>query len=432
MTENKYAIEAHGLGKRYQMYASSQDRLKQLFWGRRRRYYNDFWALQDVTLRVKRGETVAIIGRNGSGKSTLLQMLCGTLAPTTGNLKLHGRIAALLELGAGFNPEFTGHENVKLVATLLGLSAPEIAKKYQAILDFADIGDFISQPVKTYSSGMFVRLAFSVAVHVDPEILLIDEALAVGDIFFQQKCVAYMRDQLAGVTKLLVTHDMHAAVNLADRIIVLDRGRVIYCGEPAEAVATYIRLTHNEAFGNKSSVEAAAPEDVTPPPPRTTVNVPWKEVPADKRGGANDVSILSFAVTDTLGNEVSIAQPGDRVLVHLLLQASTPRENIIYGYIVSDRVGNNIFGENSLSSLDASQGLPAAGKYVVSFSFLWPEVRPDKYTITLGVGEGTHPLHHVIQCWAQHVVAIDAIVPGKIVHCLFNNPMENMDIRSLT
>jgi ABC-type polysaccharide/polyol phosphate transport system ATPase subunit len=193
---NSVALTVRDLGKVYQIYDRPQDRLKQALWRWRRQFYREFWALRHVSLDVRRGETLGIIGRNGSGKSTLLQIICGTLTPSEGSAEVHGRLSALLELGAGFNPEFTGRENVYLAAAMLGLSRGQIDAIYDQIVAFADIGEFIDQPVKTYSSGMYVRLAFAVAISVEPEILIVDEALAVGDIFFQQKCMRHMRDEL--------------------------------------------------------------------------------------------------------------------------------------------------------------------------------------------------------------------------------------------
>ena len=188
----EYAIEVKGLGKCYQIYEKPSDRLKQMLVRGRKQYYKEFWALKDVSFKIKKGETVGIIGRNGSGKSTLLQMICGTLNPTGGEVKVNGRVAALLELGAGFNPEFSGVENVYMAASLYGLSKEEVDQRFDAIATFADIGDHIHQPVKTYSSGMYVRLAFAIAAHLEPDILILDEVLAVGDADFQKKCLGKM------------------------------------------------------------------------------------------------------------------------------------------------------------------------------------------------------------------------------------------------
>ncbi len=234
------AIDVAGLGKRYEIYDRPHQRLFQTILRGRRTFYREFWALSDVTLSVQRGETVGLVGRNGSGKSTLLQLVAGTLTPTTGIVRTHGRIAALLELGSGFNPEFTGRENVYLNGAILGISRREMNEAIPAIEAFADIGDFIDQPVKTYSSGMLVRLAFAVAVHVTPDILLIDEALAVGDTAFQSKCLARIRDmQQGGVAILLVSHAPNTIIEFCDRAAYLDRGRLVAVGDSRDIVERY-------------------------------------------------------------------------------------------------------------------------------------------------------------------------------------------------
>ena len=233
-------IEAREIGKCYHIYERPQDRLKQMLWRGRRRFYREFWALREVSFTVRRGETVGVIGRNGSGKSTLLKMLCGTLTPTTGTLAVRGRVAALLELGTGFNPEFTGRENVYLNAAILGLDDAEIEHYLPEILAFADIGEFIDQPVKTYSSGMAVRLAFAVAAHVRADILVIDEALAVGDVFFVQKCMRFLRKFQEQGTLFFVSHDTGAVINLCDRVLWLDRGQLHEAGPAKEVCEHYL------------------------------------------------------------------------------------------------------------------------------------------------------------------------------------------------
>lgn len=238
MSSSDIAIRVQNLSKCYPIYDAPRDRLKQFvvprlqgLVGRKtaKQYFREFWALRDVSFEVKKGETVGIIGRNGSGKSTLLQIICGTLNPTKGGVETRGRIAALLELGAGFNPEFTGRENVYLNAAVLGLSNEEIDTRFDEIAAFADIGDFIERPVKTYSSGMMVRLAFAVAIHVDPEILIVDEALSVGDAYFQAKCAHRIRSIISkGVTVLFVSHDTASVKSLCSRAILLDSGRSLF------------------------------------------------------------------------------------------------------------------------------------------------------------------------------------------------------------
>src|SRR6185312_11631346 len=252
MSFDDFSIRVDGLGKRYEIYAQPADRLKQMILPRFGRaigkdglaYFNEFWALSGVSFDVRRGETMGIIGRNGSGKSTLLQMVCGTLHPTEGMVDVHGRIAALLELGAGFNPEFTGKENVYLSGLLYGIPEGELRKRYQSIVEFADIGDFINQPVKTYSSGMYVRLAFAIAAHVDADTLVIDEALSVGDVRFTQKCMRYLREFQKRGTLLFVSHDTGAVTSLCSRAVWLDSGRMVMDGSAREVVERYLAEQH--------------------------------------------------------------------------------------------------------------------------------------------------------------------------------------------
>ena len=253
---SEIAIKVENLSKCYHIYDQPRDRLKQFVLPRLQRavgmqpkqYFREFWALKDVSFEVKKGETVGIIGRNGSGKSTLLQMICGTLNPTSGNIQTQGRIAALLELGSGFNPEFTGRENVYLNGAVLGLSKDEIDARFKDIAAFAEIGDFIEQPVKTYSSGMMVRLAFAVAINVDPQILVVDEALSVGDELFQRKCFSRIETiRRAGATILFVSHSGGTVVELCDRAILLDTGELLAAGLPKQIVARYQKLLYAPA-----------------------------------------------------------------------------------------------------------------------------------------------------------------------------------------
>jgi lipopolysaccharide transport system ATP-binding protein len=253
MSSDDFAIRVQGLSKHYQIYDAPKDRLKQMLAPRLQRmigkqpkqYFREFKALKNVSFEVKKGEMVGIIGRNGSGKSTLLQMICGTLSPTSGSVQTNGRIAALLELGSGFNSEFTGRENVYMNAAVLGLSREETDTKFDDIVTFADIGDFIAQPVKTYSSGMMVRLAFAVAINVDPEIMIIDEALSVGDELFQRKCFSRIEAIRArGATILFVSHSGVQIVELCDRAILIDTGEKLATGLPNEIVGSYQKLLY--------------------------------------------------------------------------------------------------------------------------------------------------------------------------------------------
>ncbi len=247
------AVKIENVSKCYQIYDLPGDRLKQFFLPRLqhqfgispRRYYQEFWALKDVSFEIRKGEAVGIVGRNGSGKSTLLQLICGTLNPTVGNIQASGRISALLELGSGFNPEFTGRENVYMNGAIVGASHDEVDARFDDIADFADIGPFMDQPVKTYSSGMVVRLAFSVAINLNPEILVVDEALAVGDELFQRKCFAKIENmRAAGTTILFVSHSAAQTTELCDRAILLDSGCLIMSGVPSRVVPAYQKLLY--------------------------------------------------------------------------------------------------------------------------------------------------------------------------------------------
>lgn len=246
-SSDNLALAVNNVSKHYEIYATPQDRLKQTIL-RRKRFFKEFWALRNLSVDIKRGESVGIIGRNGSGKSTLLQIITGTLAPTEGEVRVFGRVAALLELGSGFNPEFTGRENVYLNASILGLSRAEIDAKYEDIVAFADIGQFIDQPVKTYSSGMMVRLAFAVQVQMEPDILIIDEALAVGDELFQRKCYSALADfHQSGGTLVFVSHAGGIVKELCDRAVLLDAGEMLMCADSRTTVDEY----HRYIFANE-------------------------------------------------------------------------------------------------------------------------------------------------------------------------------------
>jgi lipopolysaccharide transport system ATP-binding protein len=255
-SDHDVAIQVNSLGKCYQIYDAPRDRLRQfvaphlqrLFGQSPKQYFREFWALKDVSFEIKKGETVGIIGRNGSGKSTLLQLICGTLTPTSGTIETSGRIAALLELGSGFNTEFTGRENVYMSAALLGLSRNEIDRRFDDVVAFADIGQFIEQPVKTYSSGMLVRLAFAVAINVDPEILVVDETLSVGDELFQRKCFSRIEAiKSSGATILFVSHSGGTIVELCDRAVLMDAGEKLAVGTPKQIVGRYQKLLYAPA-----------------------------------------------------------------------------------------------------------------------------------------------------------------------------------------
>lgn len=428
---NHKAITINKVSKEYFLYKKPYYRVVESFHPLKKSYHTSFRALNEISFEVGKGESVGIIGRNGSGKSTLLQIICGNLQTTGGDVQVKGRISALLELGSGFNPEFTGRENVYLNMAILGFSKEESEARFDQIVDFADIGDFIDRPVKTYSSGMVIRLAFSAAISVDPEILVIDEALAVGDIFFQQKCVAHMKRVMSSCTILLVSHDMHSISNMCNRVVVLDQGNIVYEGEPAEAVATYTKLIHSNIVKKAERiVSKTIPEDVQDKVVQIAPDFGnWQPVKEEEIGGAGEIRIVRFSVTKD-GESISTIEKGEKISVRLLVQSAAPKSNVIMGYTVKDRVGNAIFGENSLCLHDQVYSLNE-GFNLVSYEFSWPQIHRGSYTLTLGVGEGKHALSHVVQCWAHNIVSFDAITPNVPVHGIFNNPLDNLEISDI-
>jgi ABC-type polysaccharide/polyol phosphate transport system ATPase subunit len=270
LTSHEIAISVRNLSKKYHLYDSPSHRLKEALHPFRKKFHKDFWALQDVSFEVKKGECIGIIGKNGSGKSTLLQMLCGVLQPSSGEIIVNGKVSALLELGAGFNPEFTGKDNVYMNGALMGFTREEMDERFPAIADFADIGDFIYQPVKTYSSGMYVRLAFAAAISIEPEILVVDEALAVGDTAFQTKCLKQIQEmRKTGITIILVTHDMMQVNRICNRAILLREGAVHAEGVAEKVIEQYLTSTSGQSAKNRmgtGSVEITSFEIVSPKP----------------------------------------------------------------------------------------------------------------------------------------------------------------------
>lgn len=313
------AIRARGLSKSYLIYKKPEDRLKQMIF-RWRRYYRKFWALRGVDLEIRKGETVGILGRNGSGKTTMLELITGTLAPSGGAVETCGKVAALLGLGAGFNPEFSGRENVILNATLLGLSRREIDATFDRIVAFAEIGDFIDQPVQTYSSGMYARLAFAVAIHVEPDILIVDETLSVGDEAFQRKCFGRINDLKAqGATILFVTHDAASVLQLCDRAVLLDHGERLLTGPPRVVVAQYQRLAHaapDQAEGIRAEIRAIDAGAPPPAPAVKTLAVPAAgqtpdeaDAPADDDESFFDAGLVSKSAQEFAPRGAEIDDP---------------------------------------------------------------------------------------------------------------------------
>lgn len=418
-------IEVSGVGKSYHMYERPSHRLWQALAGKRKSFYKDFWALRDVSFSIRRGQTVGIVGRNGSGKSTLLQMIAGTLNPTEGRIKVKGRVAALLELGSGFNPEFTGRENVYLNATILGLSRAQIDQRLESILAFADIGEFIDQPVRSYSSGMSVRLAFAVIAHVDADILIIDEALAVGDAFFSQKCMRFLREFQKNGTLLFVSHDAAAVTNLCENAVWLQNGRMRLSGTSQEVVEAYMTEQHvvgrREVGDAEIVVEKKQRKLVSDAPDfrhdalleaGVSNRIAIFEFDPDNVGqefGARGARIIDVSMTDDQGQRVGVLEGGELVRLQVRVELQQALENLIVGFYVKDRLGQRLFGDNSYFACRDAPVSGNAGEQVVgTFVFRMPIMPSGSYMIDAAVASGDQH-DHTQQHWIHDALEFRAI-----------------------
>ena len=421
-------IQVNNLSKSYRIYNHPRDRLLQSLWGRDRRckhkrFYKEFWALQELSFSLARGQTLGVVGRNGSGKSTLLQLICGTLSPSSGSVHVSGRIGALLELGSGFNPEFSGLENVFLNATLLGLTKEEIDTKLDQILAFADIGEFIDQPVKTYSSGMTVRLAFAVQAHIDPDVLVVDEALAVGDEFFQKKCYSHLeRLKERGTSVLLVTHSCPQIIQHCDQALLLHKGKARMLGEPARITVTYQRLINaNDAEWDAAFTDAATTQ--LPPTP-----LPPKSPSLESSGAWFDPNLISQSseiypshggrITDAwielqTGEPVNVLPFGEGFVVVFCYSADQALNRVALACHLASHTGQRISGQTLPEEAGPHAGgqiedeLPASSNWQVRFFFrggLWPGL----YFIGGGIlsyaGQERNFVHRVVDYRALRVL----------------------------
>ncbi|BAS56439.1 MULTISPECIES: ABC transporter ATP-binding protein [Leptolyngbya] len=369
------AISLKGVSKCFKRYARPVDRLKEILLPGKSRAV-PFWAIQEIDLEIFRGETIGIVGQNGAGKSTLLQVITQTLTPTSGQLTVNGRISALLELGSGFNPEFTGRQNVFFNGRILGLSQAEIEQKFDTIVEFADIGDFIDQPVKTYSSGMFVRLAFAVAVNTDPDILIVDEALAVGDVYFQQKCFIRLRElREAGVTLLFVSHDSSAVCKLCDRAILLEHGRVILDATPRQVVDLY---------------EAKLLQKQDQAPERIAIQMPQASTDAAITSTSVQLKYVQFLDADN--HAIQSAFSDSKVQLAIGLTFLERMEDPHVGFRMRNRTGEVVFESNTFCMKHSIGAVEAGSSIEARFQFHLPLLAGD-YTITIGIAEGGFSEH---------------------------------------
>ena len=405
---NEYVISVKNVTKTYRLYNTHADRVKEAFHPLRKKYHRPFNALEDVSFDVKRGEPIGIIGRNGSGKSTILQIICGILQPTSGNVAVDGRISALLELGAGFNPEFTGRENVYINGAILGLKRDEIDARFDDIARFADIGDFIDQPVKTYSSGMYVRLAFAVAVNVSSDILVVDEALSVGDARFQQKCMAKIREFCQIGTVIFVSHDTTAVTELCSRAIWIESGRIRMDGPPKFVVEKYLQFMYEGDVGAERSVS----EDFVD----STDSLDMSEFSAVgnniRQFGDHRVTIEGVRLISQ-GSCNSVVYTGQPCEVGMALYAHENIANPIVGFTVKDRLGREILGDNTNLIRKELPSLSSGRRYVITFQMdAWPNLMEGEYALTVAIADGA--LNDHMQCHYLHDAVIFKSVPVRM------------------
>jgi len=370
-----YAIEVNDLGKCYQIYDKPSDRLKQMLISGRKKYYKEFWALQSINFKIPKGKVIGILGKNGAGKSTLLQIICGTLSPTQGTVNVNGRIAALLELGSGFNPEFTGIENIYMNGQILGLDSSQMDAKLKAILEFADIGDFVHQPVKTYSSGMFARLAFSVAVNVEPDLLIVDEALSVGDAWFQHKSMARMRQLMeSGCSVLFVSHSIDAVRALCDEAIWLDQGQVKMQGNVTDVTNAYMNdvfIEHNrivlQSMGHTAATEEKLPtESHELETEKSALSVVTKAPVADLGGGAV-LTVRSITLKNNQGKVTDHLNQGEAFALEFEIQIHKRTNDLSLGFLIKDQFGQELTGESFFNTHRRSLNFDA--NQIVRFVF---------------------------------------------------------------
>lgn len=431
--DDEIAIRITNLSKCYHIYDRPRDRLLQMLIRGRKQFYREFWALKDVSFEVKKGETVGIVGRNGSGKSTLLQLICGTLNPTSGSIQTSGRIAALLELGSGFNPEFTGRENVYMNAAILGLSKEETGSRYSDIAAFADIGEFIDQPVKTYSSGMVVRLAFAVAINVDPQILIVDEALSVGDELFQRKCFSRIEAiKRNGTTILFVSHSGTTVVELCDRAILLDSGELLTSGTPKTIIGKYQKLLYapeekraaiRSEIKSSSSCSRQDAADFTDlsfaqwashAPAKDANKVEWLDPNLKPQSTivyeSHGAVIKSPKILNLKGEPVNCLQRGQTYFYTYLVWFESGATNLRFGMLIKTLSGIELGGAISASSIQNAIPYVAQNSIIrVKFRFQC-NLNPGSYFLNAGVigtrGEEEIYLHRLLDVYMFRVLPV--------------------------
>ncbi len=394
------------VSKSYSIYDRPADRLRELLTFNRIQFHRDFWALSDLSFDIHRGETFCVLGENGSGKSTLLQLVAGILAPTRGSVSVTGRVSALLELGSGFNPEFSGRDNVYLNGSILGFSAREMDRKYAAIEEFAEIGDFIHQPVKTYSSGMVVRLAFAVAIHVDPEILLVDEALAVGDIYFRQRCMRKVHElRSRGVTIVYVSHSMGDVKAIGDRALWLQDGRIRSLGDTDKVVSKYLAamVEKDSAFREHGRRAASRQAGDRCRPPELVETIPN----IDHRYGDGRAEILGIAILDAGGDPLPVLEPLSRIVVRISVHAKADIARPNVGFMFRNHMGIDFAGTNTTREGFELPAMEPGDIFTVDFHVDLPELYPAHFSFSPAIADGAL-LEYTMCDWIDNAVTLQA------------------------
>ncbi len=394
------AIKVENVDKVYKIYKNASDRLKEAVHPFHKVYHRPFYALNNISFEVEKGETVGIIGTNGSGKSTILKIITGVIQPSNGRVQVDGKVSALLELGAGFDEEYTGIENIYMNGSILGYTREEMDVKKEEILDFADIGDFVYQPVKTYSSGMLVRLAFALAINVEPEILIIDEALAVGDAFFQAKCFHKLEDiKNNGTTILFVSHDIISVKKMCSRVLWLDNGIMREIGEANAVCEKYmsaqIERTNKENEKILSQLDLKEEnKDIREEKEKVSFPRLVSET-AEAVSGTGKVNILSFYIKDNEGNETKLIKTEKEYKFGVVAEFKESLEHVIFGFELENLRGVRVFGINNFMQQKAIPRMEAGKICEVSFTLVLPKICKGEYLVTPAVSSGTQSSHVV-------------------------------------
>lgn len=395
------AISVNNVTKIYKMYEKPIDRLKETFHPFGKQYNTPFYALNDVSFEIKKGETVGIIGTNGSGKSTILKIITGVLQPTEGEVKVEGKVSALLELGAGFDMEYTGIENIYMNGAILGYTQEEMDVKKEEILAFADIGDFVYQPVKTYSSGMLVRLAFALSINVEPEILIIDEALAVGDAFFQAKCFQKLEEiKEKGTTILFVSHDTVSVKKLCKRAVWLDRGNLREVGDAKDVCEHYLSMQIEEQNREKQKLVENMVLDNTTEEVKTGDKKSFAKINLDEASGVSGTragEILSFYVRNEKGDDVTVLEIEKTYYFGLLVKFHEDLDNALFGFEMENVRGVKLFSVNNFLTDEVLEHVKAGEIYEVAFEVTLPKLCAGEYLVSPSLAAGSQDNHVVLE-----------------------------------